>query len=169
MILTGIEILNEVNSGNIVISPFSEKHLNPNSYNYRIGDKYIELNGELIYDTKSPVQSTEKTIPKEGLLLKPDKLYLCSTHETIGSKNYVTSLIGKSSMGRLGLFLQVSANLGHQGEIHKWTLELKCVKPIVIYPLIIIGQITFWKTKGVSKETNGYYALHDKPTNSIGI
>lgn len=55
------------------------------------------------------------------------------------------SLIGRSSTGRLGLFLQVSADLGHTGAEHKWTLELVAAKPIKIYPNMIIGQISFGK------------------------
>jgi hypothetical protein len=44
--------------------------------------------------------------------------------EELGSRKYAMSLIGRSSIGRLGLFLQVSANLGHTGSSHCWTLEL---------------------------------------------
>ena len=62
--------------------------------------------------------------------------------------HFVPSLIGKSSLGRLGLFLQITADLGNLGAIHKWTLELKAVQPVKIYPLMRIGQVTFWDTQG---------------------
>src|ERR1051326_8570916 len=120
MILTGPEIAREVRAGRIVIEPLDPSGCNPNSYDYRLGDEYIELspsNGSNGAFRESP----RRTIPPDGLLLQPQNLYLCHTLEKLGSDHYVTSLIGKSSMGRLGLFLQISADLGHQGEIHQWT------------------------------------------------
>jgi dCTP deaminase len=111
----------------------------------------------------------EQTFSKAGTLLLPRRVYLSSTLETIGSDHYVTSLIGKSSMGRLGLFLQLSADLGHQGEIHKWTLEIRPSIPIIVYPHMLIGQVTFWKVLGVKKASSGYYKNYDGPTVSRGV
>lgn len=170
MILTGQQIEKEVKLGNIVISPFNESQVNPNSYNYRLGEEYIEIDSDAIYDSKVRCDNSEvKKIPEEGMILEPRKLYLCSTYETLGSEMYVTSLIGKSSMGRLGLFLQVSADLGHQGEIHKWTLELRSSIPIKIYPKMLIGQVTFWKTYGDRYFKDGYYTKFNVPQMSQGI
>ena len=114
MILTGSEIKKYLRKGDIVISPFNEEQLNPNSYNYRLGDilTYKEDNGE--YKTI--------TIPEEGFVLYPNRVYLGHTFEVLGSKKCAMSLFGRSSTGRLGLFLQVSADLGHTGAEHKWTL-----------------------------------------------
>lgn len=52
MILTGSQIIEEVKHGNIMIEPFSEKQVNPNSYNYRLGDYYIEMDDQIIYDAR---------------------------------------------------------------------------------------------------------------------
>lgn len=38
MILTGSAIDQCVNSGEIVIEPYNSKNLNPNSYNFQLGD-----------------------------------------------------------------------------------------------------------------------------------
>ena len=143
MILTGDEITKEVSRKNIVITPFHIAQVNPNSYNYRINDELVEF-------TVEEEQKLEKRIriPKTGIILEPHKTYLASTFETLGSNKYAMSLIGRSSLGRLGLFLQVSANLGHTGSSHKWTLELVATKKIRIYPFMIIGQISFWNNKG---------------------
>lgn len=149
MILTGSEIKKSVINKDIIISPFNEKQLNPNSYNYRLGDKitYKDDNGE--YKTIE--------IPEEGLILQPHRVYLGHTFETLGSDKYAMSLIGRSSTGRLGLFLQVSADLGHTGSVHKWTLEIVAAKAIKIYPNMIIGQISFWENYGeISSYTGGY-------------
>lgn len=170
MILSGDEIKKQVKNGNLVISPFVESQINPNSYNYRIGTTYIEIPGDDIIDSKKGCSNYKlKKIPSNGLLLKKGNLYICNTLEKIGSDKYVTSLIGKSSMGRLGLFIQTSADLGHQGQIHKWTLELRCTKDTIIYPNMVIGQISFWNTHGQAFSSNAYYTHFDVPTPSKGI
>lgn len=169
MILTGKEIEKEINSGNITISPFNLENLNPNSYNYSLGNSIIEIPNDVSFDSKKKYNFISQEIPKNGLILEPNRLYLCNTFEKIGSNKYITSLIGKSSIGRLGLFLQISADLGHQGEIHNWTLELRCCKSLRIYPEMIIGQVTFWQTYGRQFESNGYYKLFDSPKTSKGI
>lgn len=169
MILTGSEIEKEVGNGEITIEPFHEKNINPNSYNYSLGDTYVEFPEQQILDSKQPKNYKSNRIPEHGLTLKPNNLYLANTFEKIGSKKYVTSLIGKSSMGRLGLFLQISADLGHQNEIHHWTLELRCCKPIIIYPRMVIGQVTFWETKGTPYNYNGFYGKFNEPKSSKGL
>ena len=169
MILTGSEIKRNVTLGRIVIEPFNENQINPNSYNYRLGETYIEINNDTMIDLKSSQRKMQiHTLPDKGIIFSPNRIYLCNTYETIGSEHYVTSLIGKSSMGRLGVFLQLSADLGHQGEIHKWTLEIKPIIPIKVYPHMIIGQVTFWKTLGSYTKSNGYYKKFDMPKESRG-
>lgn len=164
MILSGLKIKREVKKGNVNINPFDENLLNPNSYNYRLGDILYEMSEEII-DPKKKSKYQKIILTDKGYLLKPHKLYLGSTNEKIGSRKYVTQLIGRSSMGRLGLFLQVTAPLGHVGCYHNWTLELKVVEPLRIYPNMKIGQVTFWEITGKKIKTyeTGKYNKHDKP------
>ena len=147
MILTGNEIAKQHNLGKIIIDPFNIKNVNPNSYNYHLDDKYIiaDKNQSIIH---SIPYFEYKIIPIDGLLLIPGNLYLCNTYEIIGSEYFVTSLIGRSSLGRLGVFLELSADLGNLGPAHKWTLEITCIQPIVIYPYMPVGQISFWVPTG---------------------
>ncbi|UIK88963.1 dCTP deaminase [Arthrobacter polaris] len=169
MILTGSEISRQVSLGKISISPFDTGQLNPNSYNYRLGNSYVEFGIEDAFDSKDTVIEREKEIGPEGLLLMPNHLYLCNTVERIGSSSYVTSLIGRSSLGRLGVYLQISADLGHQGEVHQWTLEIRAVKPTRVYAGMLVGQVTFWSVMGEPKRSSGYYGKQDDPTVSKGI
>lgn len=158
MILSGLKIKEEIKNKNINIEPFSLSLLNPNSYNYRLGDELLEIEDEVI-DPKCESKVKLIKLTSEGYILKPHKLYLGSTVEKIGSSKYVTQLIGRSSMGRMGLFLQVTAPLGHVGCNHCWTLELKAVQPIKIYPNMKIGQVTFWVLDGevmLNYETGKY-------------
>jgi len=162
MILTGLKIKSEVYNGNIHIKPFLEDNLNPNSYNYRLNNKLLEISEDVI-NPFSYAKCNEITLTDAGYRLDPKKVYLGSTIEEIGSDNYVTQLIGRSSVGRLGLFLQITAPLGHIGSKHCWTLELKSVQPLIIYPNMKIGQVSFWCVEGQIRFYNGKYNLYNEP------
>lgn len=165
MILTGSMIEEAVSHGDIVLAPFSSRQLNPNSYNYRLGNW---LKKSVAHDDGS-VTFESVEITSDGCLLAPQTLYLGYTAERIGSPRYAMSLIGRSSMGRLGLFLQVSANLGHRGSAHHWTLEIFSCQPLRVFPLMTIGQVSFWKTTGRFKNFSGRYAQENVPFESLGI
>lgn len=152
MILTGAEIQRELNLGEITISPFEPSLINPNSYNYRLGATIVEVS------SVSHPQGISRQIPQNGFVLEAGKYYLAATYEEIGSDKYVMSLIGRSSIGRLGLFLQISADLGHQGSIHRWTLELRPTVSIRIYPMMKIGQVSFWLPTGPRTHTKKHFA-----------
>lgn len=162
MILTGSAIQDAVNKKDITIFPFSKLQLNPNSYNYRLGDKIKVYSG--IKDNE--VSFEEKFIPESGLILEKRTLYLGHTHEIIGSDKYAMSLIGRSSLGRLGLFLQLSANLGHTTSKHRWTLEIFPLLTIKVFPRMIIGQVSFWKNSGKIETFNSAYVNSNEPKES---
>jgi dCTP deaminase len=162
MILTGSEITRQVRQGRITITPFSTEQVNPNSYNYRLGEWITVCRGNT-GDGGSPVIR----IPDQGFLLMPRQLYLGHTAEKIGSRAFVTSLIGRSSMGRLGLFLQISADLGNLGPAHSWTLELFVVQPLRIYAGMKIGQVSFWRPTGTIELYSGSYTDYSMPTHCV--
>jgi dCTP deaminase len=168
MILSGKKIQDELTHKNIGIEPFNEYLLNPNSYNYRLGDTLYEIVDDVI-DPKKKTKFKRIKLTDKGYVLQPNKLYLGSTLEKIGSSKYVTQLIGRSSMGRLGLFLQMTAPLGHVGCNHNWTLELKSVQPLRVYPYMKIGQVTFWVLDGEVTDTydTGKYNRYKKPGVSL--
>lgn len=152
MILTGSEIEKQVRNGKINITPFDKGNINPNSYNYRLDYNLKIVSHSVSLGEQSSEEAEIIEIPEDGYLLQPGRVYLANTFESIGSRFYVASLIGRSSLGRLGLFLRISADLGNLGPAHKWTLELKCVQPIKVYPKMKIGQVSFWVPDGEIKE-----------------
>lgn len=162
MILTGPEITACVRRGEIVIEPFEQDQLNPNSYNYRLGCE-IKITDDKTLDARHPSRWRQLDIPTEGYLLEPGRVYLAVTAEVIGSRSRVTTLIGRSSMGRLGLFTQITADLGHHGAIHRWTLELAVVQPLRVYAGMRLGQVSFWRSSGEVTEYDGKYGLASEP------
>ncbi len=159
MILTGPFIDEEVRAGRIIIDPYRPEAVNPNSYNYRLGERLKR------YDEPSG-RFTEIPLPDDGYVLRPHRMYLGHTEEVIGSGIYAMSLIGRSSMGRLGLFLQLSADLGHTTSCHRWTLEIVATRPIRIYPGMVVGQVSFWRNCGRLVPTRAGYANFNDPCES---
>ena len=156
MILTGSEIQKQLGK-NILIDPFDEKLLNPNSYNLRLHDELLVYE-EIVLDMKRPNRYRRYVIPPEGLVLQPHQLYLGRTIERTETHNFVPMLEGRSSIGRLGLFVQCTAGFGDVGFKGFWTLEMFAVHPIRIYPGVAICQIFYHTLEGdVTEYRNGKY------------
>lgn len=141
MILTGEEIRRNLGT-NIVIEPFQEERLNPNSYNLTLHDEIMTYE-EVVLDMRQPNRVRRLTIPAEGLVLAPNQLYLARTVERTETHNLVPMIEGRSSIARLGLFVHVTAGFGDVGFCGYWTLEMMAVQPVRIYPGIPICQIIY--------------------------
>ena len=146
MILSGKEIQRHMGK-DIVIQPFDPKRLNPNSYNLSLHNELLVYENRLL-DMKVPNPVKTLTIPESGLVLEPDKLYLGRTNEFTQTDRFVPMLEGRSSVGRLGLFIHVTAGFGDVGFAGYWTLEIFCVQPIRIYPNVEICQIYYHDIDG---------------------
>lgn len=161
MILTGSEIKKQVKRGRIHIKPFIEENINPNSYNFRLGET-LKVYKKKLLDPAKQNEYKEITIPKRGFVLKPNQLYLGHTIEEMGSDYYVPTIQARSSIGRLGLYIYLNAGLGDIGFKKQWTLELHSIHKLKVYPEMKIGQMLFWKPTGFIKLYNGKYK------NSVG-
>lgn len=108
-------------------------------------------------------------IPDAGYILEPGRLYLGSTVEKTSCEGLVPWFDGRSSVGRLGLFVHVTAGRGDDGfgaceaGMSTWTLEMVAVQPIRIYAGVRIGQISFIKLDGARKPYQGKYRLQEGP------
>jgi len=156
MILTGQEIAKQVNLGRIEIKPFDIKQINPNSYNFKLGNK-IKYYVNKILDPKIKQPVKEITIDDEGFILHPGKIFLGHTLELMGSDYYVPVIRGRSSTARLGLFIHVTSDIIDIGSHNQWTLQMYAVQPVKIYPNMLIGQVTFWKVFGEIELYHGKY------------
>lgn len=146
MILSGKKIKEKLGTS-IIIDPFDESLLNPNSYNLRLHDELLVYETPVL-DMKTPNPVSRLTIPKEGLVLEAGKLYLGRTIEFTKTFDCVPMLEGRSSIGRLGLFIHVTAGFGDVGFSGYWTLEMFCIQPIKVYPGVEICQIFYHTIDG---------------------
>jgi dCTP deaminase len=146
MILSGKEIFRQLNK-DIIIDPFNPLQLGPNSYNLRLHNELL-IYDEPVLDMKKDHKVTKIVMPEEGFVLEPGRLYLGRTIEYTATDNYVPMLEGRSSIGRLGLFVHITAGFGDVGFKGFWTLEIMCAQAIRIYPNVEICQIFYHTIEG---------------------
>lgn len=119
-----------------------------------------------VLDLKAENATQTLEIPEDGLVLWPGILYLGRTIETIGSNAFVPIVEGRSSVGRLGVHVHVTAgfcDLGFRGTI---TLEIHVLHPIRVYPSLPICQAYFLEPRGEIELYKGRYQDQVKPTAS---
>ena len=141
MILSGLAIKNHIGR-EIIIDPFDESRLNPNSYNLSLHNELLTYTHDTL-DMRRDNPTQRLTIPPEGFTLTPGKLYLGRTAEYTRTEGYIPMLEGRSSIGRLGSCIHVTAGFGDVGFAGYWTLELFCVQPVRIYAGVQIAQIYY--------------------------
>ena len=156
MILSGYEIEKEIQAGNIHISDYDKSRLNPNSYNLRLSDEMQKFNG-ISLDIQKDNKFDKFIIETDGIYLLPNNLYLGKTIEETFTDKYVPIIEGRSSVGRLGLFVHVTAGFGDIGFKGCWTLELVTVHSLIILPYIEICQIYFMEVKNPKELYKGKY------------
>lgn len=156
MILSDTAIISEREKGNIIIEDWDLERLNACSYDVRICDK-IKYPKRYTIDLRADNEFIEDDISESGYLLSTGAIYNSCLIGKIGVKgNICAKVVGKSSLGRLGLDVTVG-DVGHiepdfEGSL---VIELACKQPTIIYPNINIAQIIFFRIEG---EIERYYS-----------
>ncbi|MFP6618367.1 MAG: dCTP deaminase [Pirellulaceae bacterium] len=161
MILSGEQIRSRLGDS-ILIDPFQEENLNPNSYNLTLHDELL-IYEEVVLDMRQVNRVRRIQIPSEGIVLSPNQLYLARTVERTETHNLVPMVEGRSSVGRLGLFVHVTGGFGNVGFCGYWTLEMFAVQPVRIYPGVSICQMFYHEIVGEIEEyaSEKYQHNHD--------
>ena len=94
--------------------------------------------------------------------MQPGELYKGNIVERVSTDKYISAVDGRSSIGRLGILIHATAGFGDIGFDGNYTLEIFCVKPVRIYPDMLIGQIYFSEPYG---DIDFLYFIH---TNNPG-
>lgn len=124
MILSDGTIRGMLLAGLLEITPITPEQIQPASVDIRLGDTYsiVEDNCDGIIHMGGEIQY--KTITAEKYLLMPGQFVLATTMEYFRMPDNLTAFVeGRSSIGRLGLFIQNAGwvDPGFESEI---TLEL---------------------------------------------
>lgn len=180
MILSGRGIVEARARGELDITPWEPSRVNPNSYNLRLGPRLLAYGlarrlglpeaagvsrSPPTMDLRAPPPAgVELTIPDAGLVLLPGVLYLGSTMErTRSGYPWVPLLEGRSSVGRRGLAVHVSAGFGDVGFDGEWTLELSPLLPVRVYAGAEVCQVYFVRVEGEADLYAGRYQGQSGP------
>lgn len=172
MILSDKKILEEIEKGNIIITPFDISNMGSNSYDVHLSKHFAQYVDKEI-DAKKHNEIKEFEIPEEGFVLMPGQLYLASTVEYTETHKHVPYLEGKSSTGRLGIDIHATAGKGDVGFCGYWTLEISTSIPVRIYPGMPIGQLIYYVVDGeverlYNKKASAKYSYQEaKPKESM--
>ncbi len=156
-VLVDSEIKRAYDHGSIIIEPFDPKALGTNSYDVHLAKTLKRYKPTVpvphlpgiydhLLDCRQPNETYDVEIPDEGLVLNPGHLYLASTVEYTESHAHLPLLNGKSSVGRLGLSIHVTAGTGDVGFRGHWTMELFVIHPLRVYAGMAIGQLLWFTT-----------------------
>jgi dCTP deaminase len=167
VILSDNSIVKAIDAGDIVIEPFNPKLLGTNSYDVRLA-RTLAWYEDIVLDAKTEHKVIYEEIPEEGMVLVPNRLYLGVTEEYVGSRKYVPWLDGKSSAGRLGISVHVTAGRGDVGFFNHWTMEIFVIQAVRVYAGMPLGQFTFFESAPVlvpydQKPTAKYHGREKKP------
>lgn len=114
-------------------------------------------------DVKEELRTQGFTISDKGWVLLPGILYLMHTRERIYTERYVPILDGKSSIGRLGVVVHLTAGYGDPGFDGQYTLEVTTVHPVRVYAGMRFCQMRFHSLIGdhISYKDKGHYKGED--------
>lgn len=153
MILVDWEIKDAVNHNFISIEPFKEELIQPNSYDIRLGNSFVEyMPSPYVIDVarSETITGDVKSYRSPFIDIAPHQFILAETFETVTlPDDIVASIEGKSSIARLGITLHQTGgwiDAGFKGTITLEMYNSNC-RPVRLYAGMTIGQLVFYHTK----------------------
>lgn len=185
-LLSGNEISRQVNGGTIVIEPFNESMIGPNSLDVRLGPDLIQLlpygpwrkvyglpeehyaEQDEPWDLTKPIPERNiirHTIPEEGFILGKGVCYLAHTIETIYCTKFVPWLDTRSTVGRYFLQCHTTAGRGDVGWKGTFTMEMiSLANDLRVYAGLPIAQVSFFSLQG---EITPYWGRYNGQTGPV--
>jgi len=176
MILSDVDIKKYLKTGDIIIDPFEESVLQPASVDLHLDKHFLvfDSNKNAVIDPKESIDGLMQEVvisDNEPFVLHPGGFALGMIYETTGvSDSFVGRLEGKSSVGRLGILIHVTAGFLDPGNSLKMTLELHNTAnlPVLLYYKMPIAQMAFEQLSSkaerpYSEQYGGKYVGDTKP------
>ena len=154
-ILSDVYIKKYLEEGKILIDPLidPERQIQPSSVDLRIGNEFkgFKIIKKPFIDPKDPenIDSYMESVhvkDEEAFIIHPNEFTLATTYETVKiPDDLVARVEGRSSMGRLGITMHVTAGFIDPGFEGKITLEISNIgkMPVALYPGQRACQIVF--------------------------
>lgn len=170
MILSDREIIDYLKKKKLIVTPMSETQIQSASIDIRMGNTFSVLDCGEMDTIKLGEKIKYKTFTQESYLLPSGQFILASSKEKISLPTDLAAFVeGRSSIGRMGLFIQNAAWVapGFSGEI---TLEIFNASnyTIELHAGYKIGQLIFIRTqKNVLNPYSGKYQNQCGATGSL--
>lgn len=153
-ILSDKTIKEYLEEGKIVIDPLKdEQQIQPSSVDMRLGDEFkvFKVIRKPYIDPKDEEDIAEymesSTVPEgEAFIIHPNEFALATTQEYVKVPNDLVARVeGRSSMGRLGVTMHVTAGYVDPGFEGRITLEISNIgaMPVALYPGQRVCQLVF--------------------------
>lgn len=182
-ILSDRDIKKYIDEGRIGINPLEdEKQIQPSSVDMRLGDEFkvFKVVRKPFIDPKDPddlASYMESTVVPEGeaFIIHPNEFALATTYEYVKlPEDIVARVEGRSSMGRLGVTMHVTAGYIDPGFEGKITLEISNIgtMPVALYPGQRVCQIVFETMTSPAElpyghpDRNSKYMRQERPESS---
>ncbi|QSX08673.1 dCTP deaminase [Alkalibacter rhizosphaerae] len=124
MILSDKKILELLSTRELIIDPITPEQIQPASVDIRLGNHFLKLDENSIESMTLTDEIRYLSFETDEVIIPPHSFLLATTREYIKLPGNLTAFVeGRSSIGRLGLFIQNAGwvDPGFEGEI---TLEL---------------------------------------------
>lgn len=140
MILSGKTIQAKIKTNELSIIPITPEQIQPASVDLRLGDHFLVIdehaNAQISLEENAIYRDV--TVRDGKVVIPPHSFLLATTKETVTLPNNLTAFVeGRSSIGRLGLFIQNAGwvDPGFSGQI---TLELYNANSVPI--TLVVGR-----------------------------
>lgn len=153
MVLSDIEIIKAIESGEIKIIPFKRGMVGPCSVDLSLDSVFgiFKTSRKVDPENHSSVEESLEIVDTKGkpYIIKPGEFILARTRERVAiSKSLAATLEGKSSVARLGLVVHAAGLVNPGTGLSKpvpLVLEIFCQNksPVVLHPGMGIIQIIF--------------------------
>lgn len=124
MILSDKTLKRMIDSGELGVSPLGEDSIQPASIDCRLGNHFLLVEDRQMEMIDLNTDIKYRTLEGPTIMIPPHSFLLATTMEYVRLPNNLTAFVeGRSSIGRIGLFIQNAGwvDPGFEGQI---TLEL---------------------------------------------
>ncbi len=168
MILSDKTIKSMIASGDLVCEPIDDKAIQPASIDCRLGDHFLVLEDNQMDIITLDGDIKYREIDSDTITIPPHSFLLATTQEYIKIPDNLTAFVeGRSSIGRIGLFIQNAGwvDPGFEGRI---TLELYNASslPIKLQAGKRICQLVFCQMD--EKADNPYRGKYQGQSRTVG-
>lgn len=163
MVLSDADINGLIEQEKLIIEPYEQSNIEPASVDLRMGNDLKVVNSHyspgVPVDLSSPDGDEYIYEEVDPMVVHPGELYLATTREHIElPDNISANVLGRSSLGRLGISVHQTAGFidpGFEGEI---TLEITNHGPqsVRLEPGLRICQIVFHEMSSTARNPYGH-------------